>query len=317
MDRTEKYLKLYPSFAKQFDLLTDKELAKLVRAFLSYLETDEEPSNLSPSAQMAFSFIINLSAKDKRGAPIGNSNAKKTNKTKKTIKNKKNKKNNYELFDFLDENIILEKNSKKNANLSQNVDNSVHNSTKNVDNLQNNVDISVDNFVDNSTKIENLVEKTDDFCKKTANFSANSGLIQNYDNNSGYYISLSMNNNIINKARACAHARERQNCIDKNIQLLRKHFEGIIAYTKTTDRLKEGVDIVIKALANNLTEPPNKHYTTEIIHGWVNMLTDDEFCKLVTSVVSNAPILKPNIYILKALENIINERNAMIEVWVC
>lgn len=299
MDRTGKYLKLYPSFAKQFDLLTDKELAKLVRAFLSYLETDEEPTNLSPSAQMAFSFIVNLSAKDKRGAPIGNSNAKKQIKqikqkkqleTNKTIKNKKNKKNNNDelnLIDFSEENLA------KNSEIIEPEDEKITISDEKIDNNE-------PNSADKSIIIE---KSSNDF-----------GYKQNYINNFVSLVCL-RKNNINNNMRVRA-LEEKQKCKDENFAILRKKFETPILSSRGS-YWESQLIVVLDSLANILTEPPNNKYSAEQISNWVNILSDDEFCRICESVTANRPIHKPDIYILKALENTINERHQKIEVWVC
>lgn len=294
MDKNEKYLKLYPCFAKQFNLLSDEELGKLVKAFLSYLETDEEPQDLSPLEELVFNYVINVNKKFKKGAPLGNTNAKKQIKNKCETNSKTNSKTNSDtnsdtnniqmqnkcgLFVFKDENS---------ANFEQN-----HPQNDDFEPI-------VDNFVDNSPKIVD----------NSANCLQNSALKQNYNNNFVYLVCPKEKNIIYNNARVRAREEEKRKCINFNTVLLNKKFNSVI---KNNNRyFADILQQVINAMADILAEPPNRVYTAEIIHSWVNLLTDEEFCKICDSVKMHSPIRKPVIYILYAIKNIMQERGVEV-----
>ena len=103
--KEKKGLTIFFTYKKQFDLLTDEQLGKLMRALIEYAENGTEIDTDDGLLEMAFSFIannINLARQKsliyanngrKGGAPQGNSNAKKIvveteEKQAKTNKNK-------------------------------------------------------------------------------------------------------------------------------------------------------------------------------------------------------------------------------------
>ena len=280
------HFNIYTGFEEYFNLLSDEDLGQLIRTLLSYSKTGEKPQNLSPLLTMAFALVNSINSKPvKRGAPIGNKNKKdksKINSNQLDINSKSNKINSNQLEINSNQLKINSKSNEINSNQLKN------NSAE-----LNLIDFSaenppiVDNFVDNSPQ--------------TPPPEPESPIL--YNNNKQDKTSLvslvcQKRENINNNMRAYTH--------EEVLDMLNQRFLDFIKLT-THPESAERLKMVIQLMADLISKPPNKKYTSEQIKGMVFNLTSDELAKICGSFRMN-DVKKPQIYLLSCLVNTDEER---------